>query len=205
MRLLQAARGTTIAGSPRLLSPRVARGASAAIGVALLVLDFVTKQLAVTRLDPEHPVRLAGGLLHLQLVRNPGAAFSLGENATPVFTALAVVALVIISWWLLPRVRLPWWVVATGLLLAGVAGNLVDRLVRAPGVFHGHVVDFLQLPHWPIFNVADMCLTSAAVLIVILSTFGRFGPDGALVAGRGARVGHDGVVEPVEVPPEDER
>ncbi len=205
MRLLQAARGTTIAGSPRLLSPRVAGGASAAIGVALLVLDFVTKQLAVTRLDPEHPVRLAGGLLHLQLVRNPGAAFSLGENATPVFTALAVVALVIISWWLLPRVRLPWWVVATGLLLAGVAGNLVDRLVRAPGVFHGHVVDFLQLPHWPIFNVADMCLTSAAGPIGLLFPFGPVGAGGAPRGRRGGRGGPGGVVEPVEVPPEDER
>jgi signal peptidase II len=61
------------------------------------------------------------------------------------------------------------WALALGLLCAGVAGNLTDRLFRAPGFLHGHVVDFLQLPRWPIFNVADMCITSAAVLIMVLS------------------------------------
>jgi signal peptidase II len=59
--------------------------------------------------------------------------------------------------------------VALGLLCAGVGGNLTDRLFRAPGFLRGHVVDFLQLPRWPIFNVADMCITGAAILILVLS------------------------------------
>jgi signal peptidase II len=59
--------------------------------------------------------------------------------------------------------------VAIGLLCAGVAGNLTDRLFRPPGVLRGHVIDFLELPHWPIFNVADMCITAAAIMIMFLS------------------------------------
>ncbi len=61
------------------------------------------------------------------------------------------------------------WACASGFLLAGVTGNLTDRIVRPPGVLHGHVIDFLQLPNWPIFNVADMCINVAAALIVILA------------------------------------
>jgi len=59
--------------------------------------------------------------------------------------------------------------VATGCLLAGIVGNLIDRLFREPGPFHGHVIDFLQLPHFAIFNVADMFITAAAVLVIWLS------------------------------------
>ena len=53
--------------------------------------------------------------------------------------------------------------------MAGISGNLHDRLFRAPGPLLGHVVDFIQLPHFAIFNVADICITSAAVLVVLLS------------------------------------
>ncbi|MBO0812195.1 MAG: signal peptidase II, partial [Microlunatus sp.] len=96
---------------------------------------------------------------------------SLGESYTPVFAALALAALLFVIIVLLPRLRHTGWAVALGLLMAGVAGNLTDRLFRPPGFFRGHVVDFLQLPHWAIFNVADMCVSSAAVLIVILAIF----------------------------------
>ncbi len=64
-----------------------------------------------------------------------------------------------------------WWGVALGLMLGGALGNLLDRVFRAPGVLQGHVVDFLRLPNWPVFNVADMSLIGAAVLIVALSLF----------------------------------
>ncbi|MCW2846585.1 MAG: peptidase signal peptidase, partial [Marmoricola sp.] len=60
------------------------------------------------------------------------------------------------------------WAVALGLLLAGVTGNLVDRIFRAPGPFRGHVVDFFALPNWPVFNVADICIDVAGALFVIL-------------------------------------
>jgi signal peptidase II len=70
------------------------------------------------------------------------------------------------------RVRHRGWAVALGLLLAGVLGNLADRLLRAPGPLRGHVVDFFQLPHWPVFNVADICINVAAVLLVVLLSRG---------------------------------
>ena len=141
------------------------------MALAGLGLDFATKQLAVAYLDPYHPPSLFGGLITLQLIRNSGAAFSLGENYTIVFTVLASLALLFVLIVLFRRIRHLGWAVALGLLTAGVAGNLVDRVFRPPTLFHGHVVDFIQLPHYAIFNVADMCVTCAAALIIILAIF----------------------------------
>jgi signal peptidase II len=143
-----------------------------------LVLDVVTKVIAVDRLQPLVPVRLLDGLLTLRLIRNPGAAFSSGERLTFVFALAAAAVLVFVLVRLAPRLGHPAWAVALGLLSAGVAGNLVDRLFREPGVLRGHVVDFLQLPYWPIFNVADMCITSAAVLIMVLAVIKNIGIGG---------------------------
>jgi signal peptidase II len=138
--------------------------------------------LAVSKLDPENPSRLLGGLITFRLIRNPGAAFSLGENATVLFALLAVAALVGVGIWIVPKVAVTSWAIATGLLLAGIAGNLVDRLFRAPGVFRGHVVDFIQLPYFgAIFNVADMCLTVAAATILVISLFSRVSMTGATI------------------------
>jgi signal peptidase II len=150
----------------------------AVIAVTGLALDVVTKVIAVDRLEPLVPVRLLGGLLTLRLIRNPGAAFSSGEGFTFVFALAAAAVLVFVLVRLAPRLGHPAWSVALGLLSAGVAGNLVDRLFREPGVLRGHVVDFLQIPHWPIFNVADMCITSAAVLILVLAVVKNIGIGG---------------------------
>ena len=136
------------------------------VGVAL---DQVTKAMAVAWLDPLHPPRILGGLITFQLIRNPGAAFSMGESATVLFAVLAVVMLIFVIVWLAPKVTGRAWAVATGLGIAGIAGNLTDRLFRPPSVMHGHVVDFIQLPYFAIVNVADICLTSAAATIVVLS------------------------------------
>jgi signal peptidase II len=132
-------------------------------------LDQVTKAMAVAWLDPLHPPRILGGLITFQLIRNPGAAFSMGESATVLFAVLAIVMLIFVIVWLAPKVTGRAWAVATGLGIAGIAGNLTDRLFRPPSVMHGHVVDFIQLPYFAIVNVADICLTSAAATIVVLS------------------------------------
>jgi signal peptidase II len=89
------------------------------------------------------------------------------------------------------------WAVALGLLCAGVGGNLTDRLFREPGFLRGHVVDFLQLPHWPIFNVADMCITSAAVLILVLSVLKNVSISGERYA-KAARAAAGVETEPSE-------
>ena len=105
----------------------------AILAVTVLAADQFTKYLAIKNLPPEEAVHVIGDFLIFYLVRNPGAAFSLGEGVTWIFTiALAVVAGVIV-WLAATRVRSRLWAVALGLLLGGVLGNLTDRLFREPG------------------------------------------------------------------------
>ena len=143
-----------------------------------LLLDQLTKIIAVRWLDSADPPVLLGGLLTLRLIRNPGAAFSLGENFTMVFALLAVAVVSFVLVKLAPKVNHPGWAVALGLLVAGVSGNLMDRIFREPGFLRGHVVDFFQLPHFAIFNIADVCITSAAVLIMVLAVIKNVGIEG---------------------------
>jgi signal peptidase II len=147
-----------------------------AIAVVVYALDQLTKYLAVTGLERGERVDLIGDLFGLRLVRNPGAAFSMATGATWIFTIIAtVVVLVIVR--MARRLNSYAWAAALGLLLGGAVGNLNDRLFREPGFARGHVVDFLEFPHWPIFNVADTCVVCAAVLIAVLSVTG-VGIDG---------------------------
>jgi signal peptidase II len=168
---VQTARGTAITsvGGVRPIERRRLRLLVALVAVAGLTADLVTKIIAVTQLEPLASVRLLGGLLTLRLIRNPGAAFSQGQRFTYVFAVAGIVVLTFVIIKLVPRIGHPAWAVAIGLLCAGVAGNLTDRLFRPPGVLRGHVIDFLELPYWPIFNVADMCITAAAIMIIFLS------------------------------------
>jgi signal peptidase II len=161
------------------------------VAVVGLSIDVATKIAAVTHLEPLVPVRLLGGLLTLRLIRNSGAAFSTGERFTYVFAIAAILVLGFVVIRLIPRIGHAGWAVALGLLCAGVSGNLVDRLVRPPGILRGHVVDFLELPHWPIFNVADMCICAAAVSIVILSVIKNVAIDGSRHGRRPAGDDHD--------------
>jgi signal peptidase II len=137
----------------------------------MYAVDQVTKWLAVHHLTGEPDKQLLGSLLGLHLTRNAGAAFSTGTGFTELFALLAVAAAVVVLW-LSRRLGSAWWAVAFGLLLAGICGNLTDRLLRSPGFLEGHVVDFLELPHWPIFNVADICIDVAAVMILVQAVRG---------------------------------
>ena len=142
----------------------------ATLAVLVLAADQFTKYLAIENLPPEEPVHIIGDFLIFYLVRNPGAAFSLGESVTWVFTiALAAVAIVIV-WLAAKRVRSRLWAVALGLLLGGVLGNLTDRLFREPGFAVGHVVDFIHTP-WmmpAIYNVADIFIVSMMIGVALL-------------------------------------
>ncbi len=138
----------------------------AAVALAAYTADVLTKIWAVHALTDRADVPLLGSVLQLTLVRNPGAAFSTGTDYTLVFSLLAIIAVVVVLV-VARRVRSAGWAVALGLLLAGVAGNLTDRVFREPGVLHGHVIDFLQLPNWPVFNLADVSIDVAAGLIIV--------------------------------------
>jgi len=137
------------------------------VGVALAAyaVDLATKSWALARLS-EGDIEVFGEWFVLHLTRNPGAAFSTGTSYTVVFTVIAIVALSVVLW-LSRRLGDRTWAVAFGLLLAGIGGNLTDRLFRDPGPFRGHVVDLFMLPHWPVFNIADICIDVAAGLILL--------------------------------------
>jgi signal peptidase II len=139
-------------------------------GTALLGigLDQATKALVVANLQGKPPIHLIGHILTIDVSRNPGAAFSFAPAATVLFTCLAVAtAVLIVS--KAGRLSSGGWATALGLLLAGAVGNLCDRLMRAPGIGRGAVVDFIDLQHFADFNVADSCLTCGVVLAVWLS------------------------------------
>ena len=140
------------------------------LGVAagVVLLDQVTKIIAVARLEGEPPIQVLGEWLQLTFVRNSGAAFSLAGNYTIVISVLAIVVAVAIVRTARTLTSL-WWAVVLGGILGGALGNLIDRIFREPTPFRGHVVDFLELPNWPVFNVADMALVGSAILAVILS------------------------------------
>lgn len=166
---MQAARGAAIdpAAAPEDRPTRRRTWAVFAL-VALTgyALDLSTKVLAVSRLEGEPDVPVVGDLLVLRLVKNPGAAFSTGTEYTVVLSTLSIIAAVVVAY-LSIRLRSRLWALGLGLLMAGVLGNLTDRLFREPGPMRGHVIDFLMLPNWPVFNVADMAINGAAALILV--------------------------------------
>ncbi|TDD97751.1 signal peptidase II [Jiangella asiatica] len=156
------------------------------VAAGVLALDQVTKILAVTQLEPGRAVPVIGDLVQLRLIRNPGAAFSLATNLTPVLTAVAI-AVVMAIVWISRRVRSRAWAVALGGVLGGALGTLSDRMFRMPGPFRGHVVDFVELPNWPVFNVADSAIVAGAVVVAVLSLRG-IPHDGAARRRRAAAV-----------------
>jgi len=153
--------------------PRRPRRVGLLFGVAAAVFaaDVITKIIVVATLTPGHQVKVLGTLLTLDLVRNSGAAFSFGPGITVLFTLIAVGVIIFILR-TSRRLHSLAWAVTLGLLLGGAAGNLADRLLRAPGVFRGEVVDWVQLPHWPVFNVADACIVCGGFLAVALAARG---------------------------------
>jgi signal peptidase II len=169
-------------GAPRRRSSRL----SVVLGVAVFVLaaDIVSKVIVVATLSDRRclvgnfvpsppPIRLLGGVLTLCESRNPGAAFGIGgTSSTIVFTAIAVGVIIFIVRTARQINSLPW-AIALGLLLGGATGNLTDRIFRSPGPLRGWVVDWIQLPHWPVFNLADSSITCGAVLMVLLAAQGR--------------------------------
>ena len=142
-----------------------------AVAVFVIAADVISKAIVVARMPGHAPIRLLGGALTITLTRNGGAAFSIGTSMTIVFTAIALGVIVYILR-AARNLRSIGWAIALGLLLGGATGNLLDRIFRAPGLFQGHVVDWIQLPDWPVFNLADSAIVCAGVLVVLLALRG---------------------------------
>lgn len=159
------------------LRPAAAGTLIAILAVLVLAADQFTKHLALENLPLQQAVPVWGDFLQLYLTRNPGAAFSLGEGVTWIFTIVLAAAAAVIVVLAARGVRSRAWAIVLGLLLGGILGNLTDRLLRDPGFLVGHVVDFIHTPWmWmgfppAIYNVADMFIVtmmiSCAVLVVV--------------------------------------
>ena len=158
-----------------------------AIAATVYLLDQVSKAVVVAALRPGRVVHLIDGVLQLQVLRNSGAAFSIGTSMTVVFSLIAVGVIFFIVRTSRRLGSAPW-AVTLGLLLGGATGNLTDRLLRSPGTLRGDVVDWIQLPHWPVFNLADSAIVCGGVLAVLLATRG--------IRLDGSRDGHGGSRRP---------
>ncbi|WP_378146155.1 signal peptidase II [Cnuibacter sp. UC19_7] len=158
-------------GRPRVLIVLVLVAAGA------LALDQLAKYLVVQNLELGEVVPVVGDLIQFRFVKNSGAAFSIGNAYTWIFSILAAAVTVFIIWFA-RRIRSFAWAVVFGLLLGGTLGNLYDRLFREPGFGVGHVVDFITIPLLPaIFNLADVAICCAMGLFIILTIRG-VGLDG---------------------------
>jgi signal peptidase II len=151
--------------------PRRRVGILVIVALLVLALDIVTKVTVVATLSNRAPIRLLGGFLKLRVDRNPGAAFSFGPSLTILFSLIAITVIVVILRSSRRIHSLPW-AITLGLLLGGATGNLADRIFRAPGLFRGWVVDWIQVPHWPVFNLADSAIVCGGILAVLLSARG---------------------------------
>jgi signal peptidase II len=166
--------------APRNFAPRRV-GVLLGVAAVVLALDITSKVIVVATLSNRAPIVMLGGFLTLRVDRNPGAAFSLGgPSVTVLFTAIAVgVSIFVLR--TSRRIRSLPWAVTLGLLLGGALGNLTDRLFRYPGPFRGWVVDWIQWPHWPVFNLADSSIVCGGILAVLLAARG-LGIDGTKAA-----------------------
>ncbi|WP_367125748.1 signal peptidase II [Streptomyces phytohabitans] len=160
--------------------PRGRRRIAVLVGVAALAyaLDLFSKLVVVDRLEHQEPIDVFGTVLRLEVIRNKGAAFGIGEALTLVLTAIAAVVILVIAR-LARRLYSTPWAIALGMLLGGALGNLTDRIFRSPGVFRGAVVDFIAPTHFAVFNLADSAIVCGGILIVVLS-FRGLDPDGTL-------------------------
>lgn len=159
------------AGSPEVTGRRRRVVVLVPVAAGVLVLDILSKVLVVAKLSDRDPVSLFGGLLKLRVTRNPGAAFSIGTGATFIFTFIAAIVIFAIARTARRLYSLPW-AITLGLLLGGATGNLVDRIFRSPGPLEGHVVDWIELPHWPVFNLADSAIVCGGIIAVLLAAKG---------------------------------
>ena len=152
-------------------------GASTKFLIALVLFTLVygadqwVKRIVETTMQLGEKIPVIDGLLWWHYILNSGAAFSMGESTTWIFTIFSAIAAVVAGVALF-RSRSLWWVMTLSVFLAGVLGNLTDRLFREPGFGVGHVVDFIALPHFAIFNIADMGICCSIGAMVILMFWG---------------------------------
>ncbi|WP_245929016.1 signal peptidase II [Murinocardiopsis flavida] len=140
----------------------------AAVAAVVVLADLATKTIALSRFSAHEPIAVLGEFLQFTLWFNSGAAFSMGTGMTWVFSLIKLAVIGYIAF-LARRLRSTGWAVALGMILGGAAGNVIDRIFRPPYLLNGEVIDWIQLPNWPVFNLADSSIVCAGVLAVLLA------------------------------------
>lgn len=162
--------------APEEPAKKHSRGRLVAMALSLAIIayaaDQLTKWWVENNMYEGQVISVIPPVLNWYFIRNPGAAFSIGTEFTWVFSLL-MAAVFIFVLFLLRKLGSLWWAVALGGLLGGVAGNLTDRLFRPPAFFHGHVVDFISVPNFAIFNIADSFIVCSMIGICLLMFVGR--------------------------------
>ncbi|WP_454036799.1 signal peptidase II [Corynebacterium otitidis] len=164
----------------------------AVIGIAVAVADQASKAAVLANLEPGETVPLIGDWFRFRLVFNSGAAFSLGEDYTWLFSLIQlafVVVIAVVSF----RIRHAGQAVGLALIAGGALGNLIDRLFREPGFFLGHVVDFVSVGNFAIFNLADSAITVGVVVFLAAMIFEGEPGGGEPEPGRPAEEGKEQV------------
>jgi len=160
---MQTERGTTLSNSA---PHRRAVLSLIFVAIAVVAIDNGTKTVALRTLGGV-PRRVLGTFLELQLTRNSGAAFNVAQSATIFLSLLSFFAIGAVAVFARSVTSRPWGI-ALGFLTGGICGNLLDRIFRPPYLLHGEVIDWLRLPHWPIFNLADTSIVISAITIATL-------------------------------------
>jgi len=137
----------------------------AVIILAVAAVDQVVKAIMLSSLEPGVPVPVIGDWFRFFLLFNPGAAFSMGADSTWLFTTIQLTFVVVIAI-LAPKIRDRWQAVGLAMIAGGALGNLIDRLFRDPGFWFGHVVDYISVGGFAVFNIADASITCGVVVFV---------------------------------------
>ncbi|WP_432418734.1 signal peptidase II [Corynebacterium suedekumii] len=153
--------------SQRVARPRTRHVAMMAVIIlAVAAVDQVVKAIMLSWLEPGVPVPVIGDWFRFFLLFNPGAAFSMGADSTWLFTTIQLTFVVVIAI-LAPKIRDRWQAVGLAMIAGGALGNLIDRLFRDPGFWFGHVVDYISVGGFAVFNIADASITCGVVVFVI--------------------------------------
>ncbi|WP_370592467.1 signal peptidase II [Rothia sp. ZJ1223] len=155
----------------KLVDDRCKKGLMALVVVLVYAADQLSKAVVERTMELGQRIEVIDGFFRWFYILNPGAAFSFGEGHTWVFTLIQSVAVLIVIVALV-RSRALWWILSLATLLGGILGNLTDRLFRPPGFGTGHVVDFISVGNFAIFNIADAAICCAMVGVILLTLVG---------------------------------
>ncbi|HEY4534848.1 MAG TPA: signal peptidase II [Enteractinococcus sp.] len=141
--------------------------------VIAYIADLWTKEAVLANMTEGQRIPVIEPILTWHFIRNPGAAFSIGTEYTWIFTIIQAIGFLVVVYLIAFRARTLPWLFTLGCLGGGIAGNLTDRLFREPGFGIGHVIDFIALPNFAIFNIADSFIVVSIIVIVILVLLGK--------------------------------